>query len=431
MRTFKYLSYFVIAIIIIFIGINIPDQKLNNDAYKIINKEKKNVVIQGNAYFPIIGMYDKESNIEAAGLTIYNSINKHPLIDGKINRSLNSVTDSTLTSDCFNNIDYNCKKYIQENREIIDSLIKNNKLLLNRYDYIINNYVLFDDHHDIAELDWVYGLLSVHRLFAFNLLKNTNNKTYKHTLDLFSKDILLWRSALSNTSLLITKMIAVAIIQRDINAISEILKSCSNCNKFINSKVIYTLGNEELDFSKVAQNEFIFLHNQVSTSIKNKDENNFLIRFLYNENSVTNSLYFMNKTWGDSLSHNRLDVEAKSESAFKNYNSDDLSWWLGLFYNPVGKTLSAIAMPAYSGYKLAVVNLDFKIAALRNKTQTSANKKNNALIDEFTDNIMNTITDFEYSNIKEKNSILNNLIKLENLTGDKFYKNEASYWKSL
>ena len=50
----------------------------------------------------------------------------------------------------------------------------------------------------------------------------------------------------------------------------------------------------------------------------------------------------MNKTWGDSLSHTRLDVGAKSESAFKNYNSDDLSWWLGLFYTALPVNLASI-----------------------------------------------------------------------------------------
>ena len=56
MKLFKYIITSIVLLVIVFIIINIPDQKTNKDAYEVLNRTSEEVIIDGNAYFPFVGL---------------------------------------------------------------------------------------------------------------------------------------------------------------------------------------------------------------------------------------------------------------------------------------------------------------------------------------------------------------------------------------
>lgn len=432
-RYFKVFSIFVLSVLAIFFVINIiPIQDLNPGAARILNKAKPKVAVKNNVYFSLLGLFSKSDDLESEGLKIYKSFNTEPTGNRVID-----ISYTSLNSECFNDLVNGCWDYIADNKQKISASVKENDRLLNRYASLHDKHTFFqeDSELDMKNIDWTKGFMEIHKLFVFSLLIDKSERNLQKAKNIILKDIVLWRSVLSNSSSMITKVIATAIVNKDINALTNILMSCQPCNKVAMPS---NLSDQELGFDEIVENEFIFTMKLIDEDSNKDNSTNKLANFISNRDAINNSMYDMHQDFGRALSYNKLDINVYASSIFEKYSSDGLSWWLSLFYNPVGKIYAAIALPAYSGYKQFLLQLDFSVSNLRNINKimldsmpTTDKIRRTNLIRMLTDSIFKEINKYEEGDKATSAKISSYLSELSDITNDNVYTEKAIYWKSL
>lgn len=374
-----YILGLIIGLVILaFIGVNLFDETLNPKITTLLNKPTPHPFKSENAYYSLLGLHssDKVTPYEA-GLLLekkYHELSGDPLDKPSIDiKSYKQIGYTPFVKGTKENCDVssneNCLNDYRKRKSDYEKSISLNKLLLSRY-LQLHNYTSFYEAGDDSVLQWIHGLFNIQRLFHAQTALTWIYRNKKDALSTLNKDILFWRMVLSSDSGIIGKMISIAMLEKDIQLLSRFISDCGDCSIYQNEidKALEKLSEDELSMRPAFEREFLLMDSTLINVLKNKKFTfGHIVAYkaysvLYQVNSSRNEIFSFYDTvlkYAEDKNNSVFDMYQKIKEFEKDKNYDELNI-LDLFYNPIGKILTTIAIPSSGKYIVA----PYKIQAL-------------------------------------------------------------------
>jgi hypothetical protein len=346
----------VIFVLILPFIINIPDAKLREDAQKLIDAvHASNNPEIDNGYYALLGFEAPAGkDIFKAGTQAFiaysNSQNSDP---PRFEFSLQEIIgppaempDRSRIPECIPEKEQACLGYYTEKKPQLERLLKDNTLLLERYDSL-NKYAFFRDTTKPAP--WAPWLRLEGSIFAGHLLTVANatilfnRGSPKEALRILNADIVLWRKLLAGASDLPGKTYAFFALRLNYSLLEEILGriSTDEASELISRDVLAAPSSKEISADVVWDRHFQALAWSLSNNcwpFKSGQEArmSFLDRCFTKSNATLNDAYEMFQLMKLLSTANPDKVENVRES-FSNHLEEISKTSLSKLYNPLGK----------------------------------------------------------------------------------------------
>lgn len=357
--------------LLVFILINSFDEKLNPNITALLNRPAMHQIKSENAYYSLLGLYaGNKVTPHKAGIFLEKKHRERPdstLVESAV--ELKNYKEPGFTSfiqakkeSCNVSSNNNCLDDYRKSKTEHKKSLSSNKLLLSRY-LQLHDYNYFYETQDDRELKWSYGLLRLQRLFHAQTAFTWIYKNKKDALISLNKDVQFWRMVLKSGSSLIGKMIALAMLEKDINLLSQFISECSNCDKnnTIINNLLEKLSENELSLRAALEKEF--MHNEQALKdvlVNNKYTPGRIVayqafNFIYQVNATRNKLFNHYETILNIASDNRYSVlnryqKIKTFEQIKENNNLNI---INFFYNPIGEMLTTVSIPSSGKYLVA------------------------------------------------------------------------------
>jgi hypothetical protein len=240
--------------------------------------------------------------------------------------------------------------------------------------------IQFAEYSDPTQLDWEapfvpFGpVLVMKRLYLANSFAAQKPENF---ITDFNQDMAFWRMLLRHGHHMITKMVAVASINNSIDALSAALDEWRFSKQQLQNlhTVVSRLSQAEADMESVFVHEFKYGLEFYAQEEQDGELQYFGLFDLYQPNATANLAYELS-------TQPLIDLSGMSSQAFYQQQisgiwdhtpTDGFSWSLTALYNPTGKMLLNLAVPAYTDYLARIHDLDGMLALLRLKIEIKMN----------------------------------------------------------
>ncbi len=281
--------------------------------------------------------------------------------------------DAYLT--CNSRIEMNCMAALfrqVKTQPVVDASYREQ---LNRY----NELIKYAEFHDQTQLDNDAPLLpfrpirTAKKVFIADSFVTLDSSEFLNTV---IRDAQFWRMMLTNSNLLITKMVAVSSYRESLNGSSAAIKQAFFSPAELNdlAKSINPLNDNESNMSNVFVYEFKYGMNWYDDADRaNEAGLNDWLGF-YQPNATLN-------WWYSNTIKPLINISNLSSRDFYHYlnseqpNEDfrELSWGPSAMYNPTGKNLVGFSMPAYTDYIGRTHDLNGMISLLQLQIELALN----------------------------------------------------------
>ena len=389
LRGLKYLAILVVAFIslVLVINLSIFDEELKPEVHSMLEKEKI-IIEHDNAYVALWGITaDNRSNFIEAGIKLmerYQKINEaseYAVISDSDERKILGKRNLDVTwkehyQSCRSRTKSGCLREVSEflkTNPIIDSRLK---IMLKRYSEIVK----MTKYQSIMTLKVESPLQSYSEIMRLGQIRTSSvylKKNTMNTLTTIEEELIFWRMLLKNSEDLINKMVSIASLWKNYSYLSEIIKTekLSPKEKIKLQGMLSEFTKEELDLSVVFHSEIKASMLVVIDSMtrKTSDAKSGIL------STFTTSFWQKNATLNLAYDKNLLPLiclsklDSKSFYQFKEKQNvycgfpseeDRENFSLSL-YNPVGKILMEIALPAYPTYIARVHDLNGVISLVK------------------------------------------------------------------
>ena len=386
-KTRKALKWTAIVLAFLFIGfplllaaINAFDEDLKPEALAFADFSGEAIAPEQNGYFAWVGLrVPVGEHPHTRGMQIVAQLNE------KLDAVPHDITDldtylgpkalkftNNLASLCGRDATGCLDRYRAKSSDI-EKQVRENKVLLERYRALYRyphfhetlkpRYFapLFYDPGSVSSL--VRAQHALHALRGDPLL----------ALSRLHDDTQFWRQTLAETRGLVGKMIAVAAIRINAQLISEIVARYTTGKAGLTqaAQAVLPLTDLERDLTKVYRNEFAIIMRLFTTlpaeqptpctagSIYDCAVDKLTRTFLFKSHASTNQSF---ERFSEIAAASRLPAPEFLKNSGERQASYQNFWdWLPPWhfaYNPIGKVLNAIAVPAYDSYTTRIHNLD-------------------------------------------------------------------------
>lgn len=249
----------------------------------------------------------------------------------------------------------------------LDKMLADNHELLARYRQLANAKGIAEPVDDSGPVEAMpfpkfNNIRNIHQLFLADQIHRATKGDTAGSLAMISKDTLFWRIMLKQSRNLITKLVSVACLSQNYQAVSELIgyKSPDSDEKAILATILAPLTAEEMEMNLAMQGEaqmmYRFITDQRNSQLK-ISEHILLSKIFYKENDTLNNgiTPFIEMAKLSTLPSDRLQQEI---SSFKKLHPSKKPF-ISLF-NPSGKLLNAIGSPDFSAYTYKPRNLEVK-----------------------------------------------------------------------
>lgn len=276
----------------------------------------------------------------------------HEEMDSLIGKNHDKSWQNSYDS-CNSRTNKNCMEKLHA--DLLELPINDERLIaqLARYEAFIQ----YQDFKESTQLDLTapigpYApLINIKRLFLADSYINHSSEIY---IGRVLQDMRFWRMVLSKGHLLITEMIAIATLSDDINSLSEAIKQGALDSEQLNKLqgLITVLSKDETNFRRVFEFEFKFGLHLLDEAEQTDNLGSAFDRLFYQPNATHNLNYNFN-------TKPMKKMAALNAYEFYNYTASEqfqqdfkspVGWSPTILYNPLGKFLMTVAMPAYKDY---------------------------------------------------------------------------------
>ncbi len=387
-RSLKYLALVIVIFIAAVIVINLPffDEKLLPEV-KALLKHNEIEIDKGNAYIAIWGLsapddkpfYETGVNL----MQYYKKIKKQDklaeITDSDISKIVGKGEQDNVwlmkykrcrsldTSNCLEKNSLFLKENPVNQPRLIKMLIRyTNIVKMKKFQYIMESHI-------------TTPILPYYKILRLSQISLTKAYTEKESVDFISelnRDIEFWRMLLRQSNTLIDKMVSIAALRNDYQYLSAYLSQniISKYEKATIKNMLTNLSVKEHNMSEVFKTETkMSLYFLQLIWRKSDNDTNFkeIINFaLWQKNATFNFIYkeqFLPLTCISELTASKF-----YKFTILNNNSDChqlKKYKLGFspknLYNPVGKILVSVDVPAYSNYIARPHDLDGLISLIK------------------------------------------------------------------
>ncbi len=359
------------------------DEELSPEVKKIINNIPLPVV-EGNAYYAIMGINAQANkDIVEAGheLTLRYLENRKNGNDDITSKDYKEILGNTISNGhpwqsevkhCDKN-EFNCLNYLSENitSEYLNEPIL--QALLKRYTEIseMKVYSSFIDRTFATPLISYASMTRLSRVKLASAYKIENRAEF---IKLLHKDLKFWKVLLNQGSLLLDKMVAVSVIKRDLNFLSEYIRDNASVesDKILINEMLTSLTSNELDFSKSFIAESISFLN-TSDDLTKGSGTSWYEGFLYQPKATQNIFY--EKQIKQQIEMAQLSLQELIKVRKSGFVDFDKGFKLHFIYNFLGKTLVQYSAGAYSDYIVRAHDLNNMIKMVNIQYQAKTNNQ--------------------------------------------------------
>lgn len=373
----KWLSASIIVAFLAFIAINLFDESLDPRAAAFGKPRPSTVPEAENGYFALLAIDAPQG---ADGMAYARAwLDETRAAAHERRRPLRPPREQAKRPDPCDPIDRSCFTVVRENAGQIKGQLAMFAGDLARYEALVSSR-RFEE-----VLDYPFGLESdfpsyaslarAQRAYLLRAALDFEAGRVEKAMAALEREFAWQRLFLRESRLLVSKMVAARNYWRDLMFVRSLLETGSA--KLAPElprlqKMLRPLDEAVQSLSRVAETEFGFVGAAYSGISPNKDDIRQIVGWyvfgtalLYQPKATMNHAYRYYSKLGDVVlaapAHRVL-----SESKAFSESWHDLPWWRYI-YNPVGKMLMSVAMPAWEDYPLRMHDLDAlnRLVALR------------------------------------------------------------------
>lgn len=387
LKTLRWIGFTLAILLAIFISINLFDEKLDPHAEAILNT-RSTVKPADNAYFYWERIFTSPMrNPSEAGekcvLAQRESAISEPffvkpeaLPECVEPEELKPLNDRSIVCDWRKKA---CLAQYFSQRAIIDQLAANHRLLLERYAHLLA-FKQFDDSRPFPVIRLKALHTNLYQAISATKLQDGNTAEFMQRTE---AETAFYRMVLASENSLISKMIAVAFLERNARLISDAVKlrpGLAEQNQARLLRITAPLSAGERSMQKAMEGEFRFsiasLRLMAVTKLPDEGfsfEHELAFPIAYKRDATAND-YFHNAMFWGSLSELPMEKYLSAEArALQDMNYRHYSY-LHFVYNPIGKTLLAIGSSVYAPYGKRVVDSDGLLRLVALQIQIAALK---------------------------------------------------------
>ena len=395
-KIFKVIASLILVLLVIAaIPALIPDEEYSLGAKQWL--DEANIMVEipvaQNSFNALVGFSlgkDKDMVTEGAAMVAeFNKRLRQYRADGKAKPELDPrwlqeelKVSKKWSAQVDNVFEDNPIEWLAKNSDSYEKHLTDNRVLLSRYKEIttmkqFSDYLIPDMNAPFAPLS---GLLTINKLNNLSIIHEYTHNRQENAINRLRESIHFSKLMMKGSRQLIYKMIAVALLQANLNTYSILQDSASYNAK--QSLHIQNLNKKERSMRRVFQGEFALM----STSFYSLDKEHLggdpSATFL---EGVDTKLYFKHrklenmaykKVWMPLLSQEKMTLAERRDHNEKIGNGD-ATWW-DYYLDHVGNVLLnillSIVTPAYYGYIDRVDHIDAYISLLNIKDEILSKK---------------------------------------------------------
>jgi hypothetical protein len=249
----------------------------------------------------------------------------------------------------------------------LDKMLAENHELLARYRQLASTKGIAEPVDDSGPAEAMpipkfNSIRSSHQLFLADQIRRAAKGDMTGALTMISKDTLFWRILLKQNRTFITKLISVACLSQNYQAVAELIgyKVPGSSEKAILATILAPLAAEELEMTLALQGEaqliYRFIPNQRNTKFE-ITKHLSLSKILYSKNDTLNLTItpYIEAAKLSRLPSDRLQQEITNFQKIPPNSKPYLQP-----FNPIGKVLANIAAPDFSAHIYKPRNLEAK-----------------------------------------------------------------------
>lgn len=387
-------------------AINQIDESLDPRMQAILAQKDSVPAAADNAYFTMVGLYaETTEDMHAAGKRVIDAYRQglaatgmEPDLDPP--EALQDLRDKIRDPcDEGEEQDHCLQRYRQQLPRLVEQLAAQS-LLLGRYETLIG----MPEYYETSfYLGFSYHLRP-HKLWRMRCAREWLQGRHQQAIALLGADIRFHRMLLRNSTLLITRMVAIAILGRDYSLLAEFIRDCATCVQSHPQRqfLLSSLDDRALSMTRVLEREMEFswtLQNAAGKSsdsayerylqawewvnVLSEDEPGMFTGFLgyLTLDNATHNEFFADQLPWLALSRLRYqDFFVRLVEQEQTAQIDDRPWY-DYLYNPGGKLLLDFSDPivGYGTYLRRPYDIEARIRLTR--LQLAASIENIAAAD--------------------------------------------------
>lgn len=345
-----------VVYLIIFIGLALYDEPLQSSVAEFLKVPAVNLPDAENAYFAQMGF----TAPAGADFRSYGVEKFRKAMDEAAKKRTGNTQDAPSKAAGSGQLSFKGKdlpkerlyRFVAENSAALDLLAKDNAELLDRYRDLKQYRRIAEPggngrYQDVPFPEFM-PIRSTQTLALLLALRTAQQGGVDEALSLLAGDLAYWRMVLRQGHVLISKLTAIASIQKDYQALSELIAHCqlSPPQRLQIRTLLPAWKTEDADFAEAARFEALYVTESLFTSFI---DYRMFDGVVLKKNATRNGIA---KNYMENARIARLAPEelAHSLAIQKNNPKEPVLLHPDFLYNPVGAILNSIAAPQFHSF---------------------------------------------------------------------------------
>ncbi len=349
-----------------FIVANSIDEELNPEIPALLERLSRPVPEEGNAYYYMVGMWagPETGDIVKAGIAVQEVLRERAtqtpgvFLEEQDYGALGYLDlDIGDLSRCGSGDRPDCVRFMRERRQDYARAMAQYRLLLARYDR------LFEYERYLEPMPtggpWTGNSLALHRLYLADIVSRWDRGERQPALVRLARAHEFWRRVASADTSLLTRMIAISILDMDYHVLPVLMDDCGDCRSYAEplSTMLSAFSNDEFAMHEVFMREFAWiagslseLSGEIERELFGEGMDGFLLASFYKPNATLNSFHDLHGRLAQAFSlppRDYLAARPDLEAYLARKSSPTL---VDMYFNAVDSILAAIAIPDYRIY---------------------------------------------------------------------------------
>jgi hypothetical protein len=378
----KVLLLLILGLVLILVGVNAFDEKPEPDVQRMLEPVEDSAPAEENGFFLLMAFSDAGTDDPHSTARERAAAYNRAVVQG-----IDALADWADTSEVpqlevVETEDLDCEpsrtrclEYFARHSDEVLRALRANRILLKRYRQLAS-YSSYRSPLTPTYSEPIPGFAALRNIQQLHIAAAAIQGT-SVLIDTLAADIGLWRRVLADSDRVITKMVAYAMLDWDYRVLAEALEAPGGDEGSREglARALAPLTRAERSITDILNAEFQaaahLIHNMrqqpdVFAGPNENFLNSRIAMYFFQPNATLNGLSRFYREVARLADIPGAKLAAASEQLHERHGPDRV-WGLGMVYNPVGKILNAIAIPAYHTYIERMHNLEGLIRLLRLK----------------------------------------------------------------
>lgn len=348
----KWIGYTLVAglllLVAIFITVNSIDEELNPAIPALLQRLQQPVLENGNAYYSLLGLWRDQPDLKQ--LPVDQTENENPRT---ISLQLNGIRL------CHSKQSQSCFSMLQKHNAAYQQVFNDNHLLLQRYRRVLD-FTFYQE--PFPESDYqTKELMKLHQLYLTKQATDWQAGQKNNALTDLVRSHVFWRRVMDADTSLVTRLIAITVLEDNFRLLSDILDRCGDCrtHQSVLKTMLIPFTAKALSQKQTMLREFANLALLLPRANSSHEQDAFfgrnlqgkLLAVLYRPNTLRNNMYKLFSLYADLTDLPLSEYKTKRIELDQQIEKLMNPSWHEQFFNFVENRLLAIAWPSTMYYE--------------------------------------------------------------------------------